>query len=110
MKRIINGVIIFIGLMLSPVTWWNDGFVNIPISYLFSCVVVHFLPRLFPISFLLFYWLTNLLGIYLLYIGGGGIIKARISGRKQVVTVAIYSIIILVLSIYGIIRPVLKYN
>lgn len=100
-------IIAFIGLMLSPITWWNDPFVNIPISYLAASVIAHFSPKLFSISFLLFYWLTNVIGMFLLYIGGEGLIKTKISGGKQIVTVIIYSVIILVLSICGIIRPII---
>lgn len=101
-----NAVIVFIGLMLSPITWWNDPFVNIPISYLAASLFAWFFPRLFCISFILFYWLTNILGIILLYMSGEKIIKARITGRNQILIVIVYTVLVLLLSIFGIIKPI----
>lgn len=105
-QKLIRVILVFIGLILSPITWWNDPFVNIPISYLAASALTHFSPKLFHISFVLFYWLTNVLGIFLLYLGGGGLIRDKSSRGKQVITVIIYSVIILLLSIYGILRPI----
>lgn len=104
MKR--NVIIAFIGLMLSPITWWNDPFVNIPLSYLAANIIAYFSPKLFHISFVLFYWFTNVLGIFLLYIGGKGLVKTHIGRKKQVITVILYSTLVILLSIYGVIKPI----
>lgn len=104
-KKLINIIIAFIGLMLSPITWWNDPFVNIPLSYFLANFISCLSHKLFPISFILFYWLTNILGIFLLYFGGGGIIKGKFNGKKQLITVIIYTFLILILSIFGLIKP-----
>lgn len=108
-KRLISAIIAFVGLMLSPITWWNDPFVNIPISYITASIVAGFSPNLFYTSFLIFYWFSNLLGVLLLYKGGKGFIEARrISRSKQVIAILVYSFIIVLLSIYGIIKPIWK--
>ena len=32
-RKIKGGVVAMIGFLLSPLSWWNDAFVNIPIAY-----------------------------------------------------------------------------
>lgn len=104
-KDLVNAALVFTGLMLSPITWWNDPFVNMPISYLAASLLAFFYPKLYSAGFIFFYWLTNLLGIFLLYLGGKEIIKERESGRRQFITVLIYSSLIFLLLIFGFIRP-----
>lgn len=106
-KNLLNSILIFVGLMLSPVTWWNDPFVNIPISYIAACLIAHINVKLFSISFILFYWFSNILGIFMLYVGSRGVVKDEISKKNQTFTIIIYSILILLLSIYGILKPVI---
>ncbi len=57
-----GGVLFFIGYLLSPLSLWDDIFVNIPISYVLALIVRHFSPVMFFPSMILIYWLTNLLG------------------------------------------------
>ncbi len=59
MKR---GTLFFIGYLLSPLSLWDDVFVNIPISYVLALVVKHFSPSAFLPAMILIYWLTNLIG------------------------------------------------
>lgn len=63
-----------VGFILSPLSWWNDFFVNIPLAYVFAIFVTFILQPLFQFSvsgFVIFlgigYWLTNLLGFWLLH-------------------------------------------
>ncbi|NDB77324.1 MAG: hypothetical protein EB141_17075, partial [Verrucomicrobia bacterium] len=55
--------------MLSPLSWWNDLFVNIPLALAFAWVVSLFWPSVFGASFVLGYWITNLLGFVLMQKG-----------------------------------------
>lgn len=57
-----GGTLFFIGYLLSPISLWDDVFVNIPISYILALIVKHFSPDAFLPSMILIYWLTNLLG------------------------------------------------
>jgi hypothetical protein len=59
--------IVFLGWMLSPATWWDDAFVNIPIAYLLASLVAWAGPRTFLVAFIVFYWGTNLLGSWMLW-------------------------------------------
>lgn len=56
----------FIGYLLSPVSLWDDVFVNVPISYVLALIVRHFSQAAFLPSMIIIYWLTNLLGFLLM--------------------------------------------
>jgi len=58
-----EGVLITIGYILSPLSWWNDSFVNIPIAYLFGCLFTLISPKLFLPSMIIGYWITNVVGL-----------------------------------------------
>ncbi len=60
-----------IGYILSPLSWWNDPYVNVPIAYCFAWVVSIFFPTLFLPAFLGAYLGTNVLGFILLHKGIG---------------------------------------
>jgi hypothetical protein len=58
-----------VGYMLSPLSWWNDAFVNLPLALLFAWLISWFYPRAFEASFVAGYWLTNVLGFVLMHKG-----------------------------------------
>jgi len=70
-----GGAIGLIGFMLSPLSWWNDLFVNVPLALAFAWVVSLFVSRAFSASFVVGYWLTNIIGLVMLQ-----------KGAKQAVT------------------------
>lgn len=68
-----NYFIITAGFSLSPLSWWNDLFVNIPLAYAFAFVITWLLnffiniPKNFFIFLLLSgYWLSNFTGMWML--------------------------------------------
>ena len=69
-RRIKGGIVAFIGFLLSPLSWWNDLFVNVPLALAFAWAASWFFPRLFTVSFVVGYWLTNVLGLVLMQKGG----------------------------------------
>lgn len=98
----------FIGFILSPITWWNDAFINIPISYLCASYIAYFSPKLFSVSLIIFYWLTNILGVFLMYISGKNFFYSfKITFGKQFIIITLYTVIIVILSLQGIIKPLL---
>ncbi len=58
-----------LGFILSPVSWWNDIVVNIPLAYLFAVPFGIINKQFFLPAFILGYWLTNILGFILLHHG-----------------------------------------
>ena len=70
MKTKIKGsVLAFIGYVLSPLSWWNDLYVNIPIAYVFALAFSFFDKSLFGPVLVVGYWLTNVAGFVLLHRG-----------------------------------------
>src|SRR5438552_1064327 len=66
-KRKFHGSLLaLIGYLLSPLSWWNDAFVNLPLAVAFGWVVSSFYPPAFGAGVIVGYWLTNLLGFILL--------------------------------------------
>ncbi len=62
--QLIRAIVAFIGLMLSPLTPWNDSFVNIPLSILIAEILRPIMG--FDKGYWFGYFLTNALGIFLL--------------------------------------------
>ena len=110
MSTFVKNAIFFIGWMLSPLTFWNDVFVNIPISYLCAALAIRFIKADFLFLMLVFYWISNGVGILMMYSGGKSIMRDK-SNRLHalkilLLTVLIYSTIIIVLGKIGILKPI----
>ena len=96
--------------MLSPLTFWNDVFVNIPISYLLASLAIRFIKADFLFLVLVFYWISNGIGILMMYFSGKSIMQDK-SNRLHalatlLITIVIYSIIIIILNRTGILKPI----
>lgn len=110
MKGLLHRLTFFVGWLLSPLTFWNDSFINIPLSYIMANIFI----RVFPVNFLslllAFYWLSNILGVLLMYASGKKLIDERKSMVRTVLmilaTMAIYSGILIALERSGILKPV----
>ncbi len=64
-----GGLLGWIGFMLSPLSWWNDLFVNLPLAVAFGWLVALVYRPAFETAVIIGYWLTNLLGFVLLHKG-----------------------------------------
>ena len=70
MKRKIKaGILTTIGYILSPLSWWNDLFINIPLAYGFGFLFGLISQKLFLPMMILGYWITNILGVILMHYG-----------------------------------------
>lgn len=58
-----------VGYFLSPLSWWNDLYVNFPIAYALAWLVGLVDQRLFSVALIGFYWVTNITGLILLHRG-----------------------------------------
>jgi hypothetical protein len=73
-KKILSGFLIFVGFLLSPLCWWNDLIINLPIAYLcgeLGKIIAEDLGVWFTIAG---YWLTNVAGMILMQIGSQGLV------------------------------------
>jgi hypothetical protein len=113
-KKLYGGVLGTIGFLLSPLSWWNDLFINFPIAYAFACVVNFIYRGSFLGAFIVFYWMTNVLGLVLLQKGLETMVKdskekKRYSGKdfmRDVLLSIVYTLLIVVLVKLGIIKPI----
>ena len=95
-----NALLLGLGFILSPLSWWNDVVVNLPLAYLFSIPFTLINEQWFLASFVLGYWLSNLLGFLMLHWGGSKMIRRghiRFSVRRSVIISSVYSFIIIIL-------------
>ena len=110
LKEILRRSGFFIGWTLSPFTSWNDVFINIPISYMLASLFIRRIDVNFINLVLVFYWLTNIVGIVLMCLSGknmftGG--KSIISeSLKLLLTIVSYSIILALLGKVGLLKPI----
>jgi uncharacterized PurR-regulated membrane protein YhhQ (DUF165 family) len=110
MNSFIRNTIFFIGWLLSPLTFWNDAFINIPLSYLLANIFVRFFPKNFVHTVVIFYWLTNVIGLFMMYVSGKYMIKSGKGIKKELIslilTTIVYSVILILLGRTGILKPV----
>lgn len=114
-RKLTGSTLAFIGFMLSPLSWWNDLFVNVPLALAFAWIVSLFWPAVFGASFVLGYWLTNILGLVLMQKGA----QQALSGdpnpytRRQLagdigISLA-YTLLIIALVKHGVLKPLPDY-
>src|SRR5437763_11778691 len=83
-KRKVSGsVLAVVGFMLSPLSWWNDLFVNVPLALAFAWVVSLLYKPAFEISLIIGYWLTNVLGFVLMHKGAQKMLTEKPGGYSR---------------------------
>ena len=109
MGKIFNRTLFFIGWILSPFTFWNDTFVNIPLAYLFANILNGLLRMRFVTLVLVCYWATNIIGLAIMYAAGKNILAKGRSALRELanlaLTMAVYSAILILLHYMGMLRP-----
>jgi len=113
-RKLGGGLLVFIGFMLSPLTWWNDLFVNVPLALLFAWLVSVFYRPAFAVSLVLGYWLTNVLGLVLLHQGAQQfLVERKAYSRKELlkdVAIALaYTALVAALVWLGVLKPIQGY-
>ncbi len=108
--KVKGSILVTIGYVLSPLSWWNDPFVNLPIAYAIGLLFGRVSPRLFSPAMVVGYWLTNVVGLALLGAGSvrlAGSKRARSRRREILVNLAVsiaYTAVIVALIRFGVIR------
>ena len=115
-KRKVHGSLLgFVGFMLSPLSWWNDAFVNLPLALAFAWVVSLFYPPAFGTAVVIGYWLTNVLGFVLMQKGGWKLMSnepkpySRRELFKDVLISLLYTLLIVALLKLKILQPIPEY-
>jgi len=111
-KYLKGGILTTIGFLLSPLSWWNDLIINIPIAYLFSFLLSLLINGIFLESMIFFYWLTNIVGLCLMHYGIKDMKKKDLTfiryGKKDllkdIIFALLYTLLILILIKLNILR------
>jgi hypothetical protein len=69
LKRLRGGFLFVLGYLLSPLSWWNDLFFNLPFAYGFGYLASRLSPNYFLPAAIAGYWLSNVAGILLMQLG-----------------------------------------
>ncbi|HEY9736807.1 MAG TPA: hypothetical protein V6D06_11010 [Trichocoleus sp.] len=75
LKRLWGGFLVLVGYLLSPLCWWNDLVINLPIALAFGYALSWFYPPgLVPFT-IAGYWLSNVVGMVLMQQGTMGVLR-----------------------------------
>lgn len=110
-RKVSGGIWTFVGYMLSPLSWWNDLFVNIPLALVFAWAISAFYRPAFKPAMVVGYWLTNVLGFVLMHKGAQKLLSDRDKqyARRELLTDVgislLYTLLILGLLKLGVLKP-----
>ena len=114
-RKIQGGVLGLIGFLLSPLSWWNDAFINLPLAIGFGWLVGLIYRPAFEAAVIVGYWLTNVLGFVLMHKGAQQMLSEnpeRYSRRdlaKDVAVSLLYTGLIVALLKLRILQPLTGY-
>lgn len=112
-KKIKNYFLLTFGYLLSPLSWWNDLFINIPIAYIFSIPFDFINHHLFIVIFIINYWLTNVIGFVLMHRGISNAINSKqkkLDIIKNILITVVYTVVVIILILANIIKSPLELN
>jgi len=107
LKKVLAGFLFLIGFILSPLSWWNDILVNIPLAYALAIPFGKISKEIFPFAFVFMYLLTNVVGMVImrrsaLFLKGKKKYTKKQS-KMDVVIIIIFTILIFILVKVGVI-------
>lgn len=118
-SKITGGLLAILGFMLSPLSWWNDAFVNLPLALGFAWLVSSLCPQsvrqtVFDVALVAGYWATNVLGFVLLHTGARRLLadshpEWRGGWKKQLLVSLGYTALIVALIKGGVLKPIQGY-
>jgi hypothetical protein len=114
-RRVWGSFLGFVGFMLSPLSWWNDAFVNLPLAIAFGWLVSLIYKPAFEPAVVVGYWLTNVAGFFLMHKGGEKIVRKedhKYSKKDFLRDVSIslaYTVLIVILVKLKVLQPISDY-
>jgi hypothetical protein len=114
-RKTAGGALAIIGYLLSPLSWWNDLFVNVPLAVAFAWVISLFYRPAFMASAILGYWLSNVLGFFLLHKGTQQVLQEKRGSYsrgdliRDLAVSIFYTALIIALAEWGILKPITTY-
>ncbi len=89
-RRIWWSLVAIIGYILSPLSPWNDMYVNVPLAYFFAIILNMLIGMNKLAGFYIGYTITNIVGLLMLALGVHSI-QRRASPRRQILKYIIAS-------------------
>ena len=114
-RKVGGGILAVVGYLLSPLSWWNDLFINLPLALLFAWLVSWFYKPAFEVCLIAGYWLTNIVGLVLMHKGAQQMLSERKHGYfrrdllKDIGVSLLYTALIVLLLKLKIIAPLTDY-
>lgn len=97
-----HGVIVTVGFLFSPFSWWNDLFINFPIAWFFTWLPLRLIDLVTPVGkpaflvlFIFNYWLTNIVGLAMMHYSGKKLVmnESKISFRNDLLIGLAYTMV-----------------
>ncbi len=113
--KIKGGILATIGYILSPLSWWNDLVINIPLAYAFAFPFGLISRSLFLPMMILGYWITNIVGLMLMHHGVTDLVskeKSKHTKKELMENVAIsilYTLLVVIFVKIGWLKFPLEY-
>lgn len=115
--RVRGSLLAFIGFLLSPLSWWNDAVVNLPLALAFAWLIGWIYRPAFGPALVLGYWLTNVLGFVLMHKGANQALcpdESRAYTKRQftrdlLISLA-YTLLIVLLLKFKVLQPLAEYH
>jgi hypothetical protein len=101
--KVKGGILLTIGYILSPLSWWNDFVINIPLAYILAFPFGLISRKVFFPVMIFAYWLTNIIGFLLMHRGIRDIFSAekgkmtRNELAKDIIISLVYSSVVIAL-------------
>ncbi len=76
-RRVWGGFLGVVGFLLSPLSWWNDAFINLPLAIAFGWLISLLYKPAFDVAVVIGYWLTNIAGLVLMQKGGEKMVRTE---------------------------------
>ena len=95
--------IIVVGFLFSPLSWWNDIFINFPVAWFFAWLPLRLISFVLPIDksvfiiiFIINYWITNVVGLAMMHYSGKKLVfnESKISLINDVLIAIAYTAIV----------------
>jgi len=109
-RRLAWGLVAALGYILSPLSPWNDAFVNVPIALVFAKLASSLLDMNEFLAFQIGYMLSNMAGMVLLALGAAGLTSRAELDKRRLLTASAASLLYslaasLILSALGVLQP-----
>jgi len=88
LRRLAGGIAAGVGYILSPLSWWNDLIVNVPLAMALAAALARWASVPLDEGFAIGYWATNAAGMILLLLGGSTALRGRAGWREALLSLA----------------------